>query len=123
MNEEREELRQYIKSADIPDELKERQLLVVNNTELSIPEVIIELTRLVAEDFDAYVASIGITTVPVNAQVQHAYSEFERATKEAEEEVTEGMKEVDEVLASIDDLNEEVQKTALRSSLDSTTNG
>ncbi|MEX0931119.1 MAG: hypothetical protein WDZ88_00015 [Candidatus Paceibacterota bacterium] len=117
MDKEREELKQYIENADIPDELKSRELAIVANTALSIPEVKMELAKLISEDVDATTARLNMNAIPQSNEERLAYKEFELISEEAGKNLKKEMELVQENLELIADLSNEIEKVSASSSV------
>jgi hypothetical protein len=117
MDEKREKIRKYIEGSDIPDELKVKELAIVDDMNLLTPEVEIALAKLIGEEFDKQIANAGITDIPSDDGVEEARKAFESESAEAEKDLESDMKIVDDNLKSIQETSEEIQKVSLQSSL------
>lgn len=117
MDESRDKLRQLINMSAVSEELKAKQLLIVNDEELSIPEVKLALAELIAAEVDAILTERGIADEVTDPEVAAALADFEQASTEAETDLAADMQLVDECLADIKEVSEEIQKAALQQSL------
>lgn len=117
MDEKRKKIKQYIQDSDIPDELKTRELEIVDNENLSTPEVEIALAKLIGEEFDKKITSAGADDVPYDKEVESALEKYESEAKQAEKDLGDDMKIVDDNFQAIRETSEEIQKVALQASL------
>lgn len=117
MDESRDKLRQLINMSAVSDELKAKQLLVVNDEELTIPEVKMALAELIAAEVDAILTARGIADEATDPEVTAALADLEQTSAEAENDLTADLQLVDECLADIKEVSEEIQKAALKQSL------
>ncbi|MEA2715575.1 MAG: hypothetical protein QOG91_603 [Candidatus Parcubacteria bacterium] len=118
MDEKRAKIKKYVEDADIPAELKAKELEIVNDMDLSIPEVKIALTKLIGDEFDKTLDAAGINDVPNDPEVEKSLKEFESESEAAEKDLESDMKIVDENLKDISETSEEIQKAALKAGLD-----
>jgi hypothetical protein len=117
MDEKRNKLKKFIEDSEIPAELKVKELAIVDDWDLSTPEIETALAKLIAQEFDKKVASIpGIDTTP-GKEVQEAFSSYEREAKDAESDLAVDMKIVDDTLKAVREASEAIQKVALSASL------
>ena len=117
MDERREKIKKYIEDSDVPGNLKVKELEIVNNMNLSTPEVEIALAKLIGEEFDTKIASAGITDIPHDKEVDEAFKKFDLESKKAEEDLENDMKIVNDNLKTIQETSEEIQKIAIQESL------
>ena len=119
MDERRIKLKKFIEDSDIPADLKARELAIVDNQELSAPEIEMALAKLIADEFDKKMEAAGITNIEPGGEVTNAYNAFMTESEQAEKDLAEDMKLVDENLKVIRDTAEEIQKVALHADLKS----
>lgn len=113
MDDRRSKLKKFIEDSDVPAELKVRELAIVDNQELSAPEIEMALTKLIAEVFDRKMEEAGITDIESRKEVVNAYNVFVGESEQAEKDLADDMKFVDENLKAIRGTAEEIQKAAL----------
>jgi hypothetical protein len=116
MDEKRQKIREYVESSNIPEHLKQKELEIVDDENLSIPEVKIALAQLIGEEFDAKIAEFGIDDIPPSEEVESAFQAFEAASEKAQQDLENDMKIVDDALKTIQETAEEIQETALKKS-------
>jgi len=117
MDEKRKKIKKYIEDSDIPEDLKSKELQIVNDMNLSTPEVEVALAKLIGEEFDKKIANAGIDNVPPNEEVNTAFKKFEEESQKAQQDLESDMKIVDDTLQVIQQTSDEIQKVALRESL------
>lgn len=117
MDEKRKNIKKYIEDSDISEELKAKELEIVNDESLSTPEVEMALAKLIGEEFDKKVAQAGVADIPHDKEVENAFKKFESEAEQAEKDLEEDMKIVDDNLKAIKETSEEIQKVALQVSL------
>lgn len=118
MDEKRNKLKKFIEDSEIPSELKVKELAIVDDWDLTTPEIEVALAKLIAQEFDKKIATVeGIDLAP-GKEVQEAFSAYEREAKEAENALTIDMKIVDDNLKAVREASEAIQKAALEASLD-----
>lgn len=105
-----------MESSDVPEELKAKELEIVDDQNLSTPEVVFALAKLIGEEADKVVSAAGIA-IPSDNEVEAALKNFESESAKAEEDLESDMKLVDENLQAIKEASEEIQKAALQEGL------
>lgn len=112
MDKKREKLKKKIEEADIPESLKAKELEVVNDQSLSTPEVEMELSRIISEQFDQELKESGVkeSDLPLDEEVEALQKEFEKETKEAEKELSEDLELVEQNLQEIEKATQKIQE-------------
>jgi hypothetical protein len=118
MDEKRIKIKEFVESSDVPEGLKAEELKIVEDQSLSTPEVEIELTKLIAKEFDESVASMGVTDVPKDSSVESSLNNFEQAANQAQSDLSADMEIVESNLKAVGEVSEEIQKAAIRASLE-----
>jgi hypothetical protein len=117
MDEKRNKLKKFIEDSEIPADLKVKELAIVDDWDLSTPEIEAALAKLIAQEFDKKVASVPDIDLTPGKEVQESFSAYEREAKEAENDLTNDMKIVDDTLKAVREVSEAIQQVALEASL------
>jgi len=116
MDEKRQKIREHVEVSDIPEHLKQKELQIIDDLELSTPEVEIAIAKLIGEQFDVMITDLGIDDIPQSEEVELALKKLESISEEAQQDLENNMKIVDDALKTIQQAAEEIQKTALEKS-------
>lgn len=119
MDEQRKKLKKFIEDSDIPADLKVKELAILDNSELSAPEIEMALAKLIAEEFDKKMEAAGIINIAPGKDVEDAYNTFMTESDNAQKDLEDDMKFVDENLKAIRQTAEEIQKVAMQADLQS----
>jgi hypothetical protein len=117
MDEKKLKIKKYIEDSDVPADLKKKELEIVNNPNLSAPEVVTELTKLLADHMDKRAAELGVTNVQEDEDVKLAEKAFETASAEAEKDLEVDFALIEENVKAIRETTDEIAKIALKESL------
>jgi hypothetical protein len=117
MDEKRNKLKKFIEDSEIPADLKVKELAIVDDWDLSTPEIEAALAKLIAQEFDKKVASVPDIDLSPSKEVQEAFSSYERDAREAEDDLTNDMNIVDDTLKAVREASEAIQQVALEASL------
>jgi len=117
MDEKRKKIKQYIEESLVSAELKAKELEIVNNEDLSTPEVEIALTKLIAEEFDATLDASGVVIVEQDEQVADSFKAFSDEAGLAEKDLEADMDIVQNNLKAIEHASDQVTMAVLEAKL------
>lgn len=117
MDEKRSKLKKFIESSDISEDLKLKELTIVDDWDLMTPEVEIALAKLIASEFDKKMTDAGITDTVLSKETKDAFAHFESESEMAQKDLGDDMRIVEDSLKAIRETSEEIQKVALQASL------
>ena len=112
-----EQLRQIIQSSKVSEELKTKQLAILDNPVLSLPEIKMALAQLIGEEVDAKIEELAVTELANDPELMSLEQQVDTAAAAAEADLEADLKLIDESMDGIKAVAEEIQKMAIQESL------